>query len=301
VAIVSRSVIDRWQAAWDAAGIHPTAAYAESSLIPDAPNATVLVLDEGTLHVRRPGAVAYALDAVPLAPALELALAPPSESGEHVTFYASTAEYQAHKELIEGLRDRTATLQVKLLPDGMLPLLAAQVPTMRPVNLLQGPYAPATSFGAHWKQWRLPAALAVATLVVFLGTQGYKLWSLHKAEKQLDVQIAETFNSILPGQPIVDARAQIEGVLARAGGGSGALLPAVSLLARAISQAPATRVEGMSYRGGVLELRVVAPSIEALDGIRQALSSRGATVDLQSTTPRDQQVEGRLQVRLGAA
>jgi general secretion pathway protein L len=301
VAIVSRSVLDRWQQQWEAAGIHPESACAESSLIPSAPNATVFALDEGTLHVKRPGAVAFALDAVALPAALDLALAPATEGGEHVTFYATTAEYEANAAVIEGLRARTATLQVKLLPDGLLPLLAAQLPTARPVNLLQGVYAPPSSFGSQLKQWRLPAALAAATLLVFVGVQGFKLWQLHQAEKRLDAEIAQTFQSILPGQPVVDPRAQVQGVLSRAGGGQGALLPAVSLLAQAIAQSPATRVEGMNYRAGVLELRLVAPNVEALDGIRQAMSSRGATVELQSTNPRDQQVEGRLQVRLGAA
>ncbi|HEX6570744.1 MAG TPA: type II secretion system protein GspL [Steroidobacteraceae bacterium] len=302
VAIVSRSVLDRWQATWDAAGIHPDAAYAESSLIPAAPNATVLVLDEGTLHVKRPGAVAYALDALSLATALELTLAPSSsEAGEHVTFYVGTADYESNRDLVEGLRERTATLQVKLLPDGILPLLAAQLPTARAVNLLQGAYAPPSSFGSQLRQWRLPAALAAATLLVFVGAQGLKLWQLHQAEKRLNAEIAQAFESILPGQPMVDPRAQVQGVLARAGGGAGALLPAVSLLAQAVAQSPATRIEGMNYRGGVLELRVVAPTIETLDGIRQTMSSRGATVELQSTNPRDQQVEGRLHVRLGAA
>ena len=100
---------------------------------------------------------------------------------------------------------------------------------------------------------------------------------------------------------MVDPRAQIQGVLARAGSGSGALLPAMSLLAQAIAQAPTTRVEGMSYRGGVLELRVLAPNVETLDIIKQTMSREGATVELQSANPRDQQIEGRLQVRLGAA
>ena len=301
VAIVSRSVLERWQQQWDAAGIHPEAAYAESSLIPSAPNATVFALDEGTLHVKRPGAVAFALDALALPEALELALAPATESGEHVTFYATTADYEANEATIEALRVRTATLQVKLLPDGLLPLLAAQLAAARPVNLLQGTFAPPSSFGSQLKQWRLPAVLAAATLLVFVGVQGFRLWQLSRAEKQLDSEIAQTFQSILPGQPVVDPRAQVQGVLARAGGGQGALLPAVSLLAQAIAQSPATRVEGMNYRAGVLELRLVAPSIEALDGIRQTMSSQGATVELQSTNPRDQQVEGRLQVRLGAA
>lgn len=301
VAIIARSSLERWQAAWDAAGIRPDAAYAESSLIPAAPNALVLALDEGSLFVSRSQEATYALDAEPLALALDLALGERGETGEHVTFYINSADYETHQEVVEGLRVRTATLQVKLLPDGLLPLLAAQLPTARAINLLQGAYSAPTSFGSQLKQWRLPAALAVATLVAFLGVQGFRLWQLNAAEQQLDAQIQSTFNQILPGQPVVDPRAQIQGVLARAGSGSHALLPAMSLLAQAIAQAPTTRVEGMSYRGGVLELRVLAPNVETLDIIKQTMSREGATVELQSANPRDQQIEGRLQVRLGAA
>jgi general secretion pathway protein L len=301
VAIISRSTLERWQAIWEAAGIQPDAVHGETSLIPTAPNASVLVLDEASLFVSRPQAATYALDAEPLPLALELAVGTPDETGEHVTFYVNTADYETHQETIEGLRGRTATLQVKLLPDGLLPFLAAQLPTARAINLLQGSYAAPSSFGSQLKQWRLPAALALATLVAFIGAQGFRLWQLQAAEKQLDAQIQQTFNQILPGQPIVDPRAQVQGVLARAGAGGGALLPAISLLAQAIAQAPATRVEGMSYRAGVLELRLVAPNVETLDTIKQAMSRDGATVELQSANPRDQLVEGRLQVRLGAA
>jgi general secretion pathway protein L len=301
VAIVARSTLEHWRSAWEAAGIRPDAAYAESSLLPVEPNALVLLLDEGTLHVCRAGSVAFALDAEPLGVALEVALGEVAEPGEHVTFYATPAEYEAHKDTIEGLRTRTATLQVKLLPDGALPLLAAQLPTAQPINLLQGEYAAPTSFGSQLRQWRLPAALAAALLLTFVGAQGLKLWQLRQVEKQLDAQIAATFNQILPGQPIVDPRAQIQGVLSRAGGGGGALLPSMSLLAQAVAQAPTTRVELLSYRSGVLELRILAPTVEALDAIKQTMSRGGASVELQSANPREQQVEGRLQVRLGAA
>jgi len=301
VTIVARPVLDRCKAAWEAAGIHPEAAYSESSLVPSAPNALVLVLDESVLHVKRPGSVAYALDAEPLAMALDLALDQPTETGEHVTFYAATAEYEANKDLIEGLRERTATLQVKLLPDGTLPLFASQLPSARPVNILQGPYAPQTSLGEQVKQWRLPAALAAATLLAFFAAQGTRLWQLHQAEKQLDAQIAAMFNQILPGQPMIDPRAQIQGVIDRAGGGQNSLLPAISLLAQAIAQTPATRVEAISYRGGTLELGLVAPTIEALDGIKQTMIQGGAQADLQSANPRDQVIVGRLVVKPGAA
>jgi general secretion pathway protein L len=301
VVMIARAVLDRWQSTWEAAGIRPDAAYSESSLVPAAPNGCVLLLDESTLHVKRSETVAYALDAQPLGMALDLALGAITDPGEHVTFYTTPAEYDAQRDVIEGLRARTATLQVKLLPDGTLPLLAAQIPVAHPVNILQGAYAAPSSFGSQFKRWRLPVGLAAATLLAFLAAQGLQLWQLSKAERQLDAQITEVFNMALPGQPVVDARAQLEGVLARAGGGQGALLPAISLVAQAITQAPGTRIQGMTYRAGVLEMRVQAPSIEALDGIKQAMTQNGATVELQSANPRDQYVEGRLHVKLGAA
>jgi len=131
-------------------------------------------------------------------------------------------------------------------------------------------------------------------------SQGISMWQLSRAEKQLDAQIAQIFQSVLPGQPIVDARAQMEGVLGH-GGATGTLLPALSHLARALAKSPGGRVEAMSYRSGALDLRVVAPTVEALDHIKQAMGQEGANVELQSATPRGNVVEGRLQVKLGSA
>jgi type II secretory pathway component PulL len=105
----------------------------------------------------------------------------------------------------------------------------------------------------------------------------------------------------MPGQKAVDPRAQMQGVLGSRGAAGGALLPAVSALATAIAQSPQAKVESLSFRGNALELRLTAPTVEALDSIKQALSQGGLSAELQSATPRGQTVEGRLQVRLGKA
>ena len=299
VAVVARSLIERWLGACRAAGIEPDAAQPDTLAVPLSPNGCTLLLDDATLFVRRTDSVPYALDADSLATALDLALGEPSEAGEHVTFYASPAQYELHHELIEGLRTRTATLQVKLLPDGPLPLLAAQAVSAPGINLLQGPYAPSSTIGIRLREWRVPAALAAAVVLVFLGGQGLSLYKLSRAEKQLDAQIAELFSQVLPGQPVVDPRAQIEGVIGAGAATQGALLPAMSALAQALSKAPAARVEAMSYRGNALELRLVAPNVEALDAIKQGMTRDGITAELQSATPRGDAHEGRLQVRLG--
>jgi type II secretion system protein L len=137
--------------------------------------------------------------------------------------------------------------------------------------------------------------------LLFVATQAVSFWQLSRAEKALDAQIAEIFAQALPGQPVVDVRAQMQGALASRGAAGGGLLPVVSVLAQAIAQAPSTRIEAMSFRGNALELRLTAPTVESLDGIKQAMSRDGITVELQSATPRDGVVEGRFQVRVGQA
>jgi len=304
VAVVSRAALERWLAQVDAAGIELAAAYADSLAVPAAGAGLTLLLDDGALYVRRADSLPYVLDAEPLDGALELVLGAgvvEAETGEHVTFYSGTAEYERQRDTIEGLRSRTATLQVKLLPDGPLPLLAAQAVTGAGVNLLQGTYAPRSSLGNRLRQWRLPAALAAALALLFIGSQAATWWQQSRKERALDAEIAQVFAQALPGQPVVDVRAQLQGALGSAGGAGSGLLAAMSALAQAMAQAPAARIEAVSFRGNALELRLTAPTIESLDGIKQGMSRDGIQAEIQSATPRGQVVEGRLQVRLGPA
>jgi len=304
VAVVGRGQLERWLADCQAAGLEPNAAYSDAAAVPVTASGCTLLLDEGLLYVRRANGLPYVIDAEPLPAALDMVLGAPEaapETGEHVTFYAATADYEQQQETIEGLRDRTASLQVKLLPEGALPLLATQAVSGAGINLLQGPFAPRSSLGTRFRQWRLPAALAAGVVLLFLLSQAVTLWQLHRADKALQAEIDQVAAEIFPGQKVVDPVAQMRGLAnARASGGA-SLLPALSLLAQAMSQAPNAKIEAMSFRGNALELRLTAPSVESLDGIKQAMSRDGITAELQSATPRGSTVEGRLQVRLGQA
>jgi general secretion pathway protein L len=304
VAVASRAALERWLAQCDAAGLELNAAYADTAAVPVAGTGCSLLLDGAQLYVRRSDSLPYLLDAEPLGTALELALPGPAaqgETGEHVTFYATNAEYERHRDLIEGLRTRTATLQVKLLPDGPLPLLAAQAVGGAGVNLLQGAYAPRSSLRTRMREWRLPAALAAAVVLVFVGSQAALWWQQSRAERALDAQIAEIFAQALPGQPVVDARAQMQGALGVGGAAGGGLLPAFTVIAQAMAQAPAARIKSVSFRNNVIELNLTAPSIESLDGIKQGMSRDGFTAEIQSANPSGAVVDGRLQLRLGPA
>jgi general secretion pathway protein L len=304
VAFVSRSLMQRWYDQCEAAGIRPDAAYPDSAAVPAAGTGCTLLLEEALLYVRRADALPYLLDATDVQAALDLALgaaASTGDSGENVTFYAGTAEYEQHRDAIEGLRERTASLQVKLLPEGALPLLAAHAASGAGVNLLQGPFGVRASLGSQFRRWRLPASLAAAVALLFIANQAVGWWQMGRTERELDAQIAQIFAQALPGQPVVDPRAQMQGALGAGRAAGAGLLPVISALAAAMAQAPSARIEAMSFRGNALELRLTAPTVESLDGIKQTMNRDGMTAELQSATPRDGVVEGRLQVRLGQA
>jgi len=307
VAIVSRALMQRWHDSLEAAGIRADAAYADSAAVPGAAPGCSLMLDDSLLYVRRADALAFVLDATVPSEALDVALPGPQagdagiEAAEHVTFYASAEDYETHRDVIEGLRDRTASLAVKLLPEGPLPLLAAVAAGGAGINLLQGPFSGRASLGTRLRPWRVPAALAAGVVLLFLVNQGVAWWKDSRSEKALDSQIAQLFSQVLPNQPIVDPRAQIQGVLGAQGAGGAGLLPAISALAEAMAQAPTAKIEAMSFRGNALELRLTAPTVESIDSIKQAISRNGITAELQSATPRGGVVEGRLQLKLGQA
>ena len=297
VAVVARASMDRWLGACVDAGIRPDAAYADSMAVPPTAGGTTLLLDGSMLYVRRHDALPYVLDTEAPEEAVSLVVGDTPEDTGALVFYASPADYERHRDAIEGLRAHSTSLQVKLMPDGPLPLLAAQATHGAGVNLLQGPYAASSSLAVNMKRWRLPIGLAAAVALTFVASHAVAGWQLHRAERALDAQITQVFQQALPGQKMIDPRAQMQGMLGGAGGQS-ALLPAISALSRALGGSPQSKVQAISCRAGVVDLRLSAPSVSALDAITQAMLAAGFQAELQSATPRGATTEGRLVVKV---
>jgi len=299
VAAVALTAMDAWLAALKSAGITPSALYSESAAVPPTPNGVTLLVEGVRIHVCREGTPATVVDAEPLIEGLQLALASGSETRENVTLYLTQEDYERERDMIEGLREFTASLQVRLVPEGPLSLLAVTIVKQPATNLLQGPYAVASSVSASLAPWRYAAMLAGAFVVVHFGVKGTQLWKLGAEEARLDAEISAVFAQAMPGTRQVNARSQVEGRLAqlRGAGVSGGLMTSLGTLGEAIAQAPETSVEALSYRADVLDLRVLAPSVDALDRIQHAATERGLNAVIQSATPRDSKVEGRLQFK----
>jgi general secretion pathway protein L len=306
VAAVAHDLMRRWQASLRGAGIHAEAIYAESGLLPVTTDGVTLMIDSTRVYVRRhngPGAV---LDVEPLIEAVQLALASGDEAREHVTIYLTDDVYERDRDLFEGLREFTESLQLKLLPNGPLQLFAAAAVSGSAINLLQGPYATKTKLNVSFQPWRYAAVLAGAFLALHLGLKTWQYFDLQSTEARLDSQIMEVFQQTLPGAPVPDpitARKQVEARLAtlRGGGPTGGIMSTLGTLGEALAQAPGTNIEALSYRDETTDLRILAPSVDALDKIQHAAAERGIAAEIQSANPRDSKIEGRLQFKKSGA
>jgi len=302
VAVVSHEHMQAWRAALAAAGLHPDAIYAETEALPQTLNGVTVLIHESRVYVKRPAAPGAVLEVDPLIEALQLALASGEETREHVTIYVGEGDYERERELLEGLREFTASLQLKLLPEGPLPVLAAQIVQGTAVNLLQGPYLVRKRLNVSFTPWRHAAALALVFAILHLGAKSWQYFHDRAAETHLDAQITEIYQQLMPGAPVPpadQARRRVEARLGQLRGGNAAqgMMATLAALGEALAQAPGTNVEALTYRDQVTDLRVLVPSVDTLDRIRQVAGERGVSAKIESANPRDSKFEGRLQLR----
>jgi type II secretion system protein L len=226
-----------------------------------------------------------------------------SEAGEtHLLFHANPVDWQRRSAEVEAARPLLASLKVQLLGHGALPWLAAQLPNAKPINLLQGEYAPRTSFRLNWGRWRTAAILVGAALLLHIGAQIYTLWHLNKSEHELDQAITSIAGpGLAGGSGSIRKNLEPRLLAAQAQGGRSGLLPALQVLAHAMSGVPGARVRALNYRDGALQLKLRASDAQSLDRINQSLRAAGWQAELTSGGAAGDAFEGNIQLHGGAS
>jgi general secretion pathway protein L len=299
VAALRRDELRSWLDALAAAGLSPQAIVPDTLCLPENPGKTVAVIDSGLLLVRAPGALPVALDAEPLTESFTLAGLEGDD--RHVQLFVSQDDWQRSREMIEALREVTGSLDLQVLPDGALPLLASRAVQGGALSLMQGEFAPRTGWRAEWQRWRVAAILAVAALALHVGARGYDLVRLHAEQSRLEAEIDQAARIALPGVgQITDARAQVEQRLS--GGGSAdpaGLLGQLSVVAGAMAAAPGPKLQSLGWRDHALELHVTAPSTDVVARLVEGVNAGGLVADVASTTNGEEGIEAKLQVSAG--
>jgi general secretion pathway protein L len=306
VAVVALSLMDEWTSSLKAAGIQAESMFADSDLLPVNPGHAVALLEDDVVTVRPPAGATVSMPADALTEALQL-VRPTSEGveggegavGRGLILYTGAAEWQHFSPQVEAVREHFEGIKVQLLTAGPLTMLAQQLPTAKPINLLQGRYAPQNKTAVGWQAWRVAAMLLAGLIVLHIAGKGAELFMLKRAERTVDASITEAFRSAMPGNPnTADARRQMERQLIAVRGGAGSgLLAALGALVDARNSVPGTTVQSMSFRDGALELRMAAPDADSLDRVSQLLRTNGWDANLTAGNVAGQSYEGRIQIR----
>jgi general secretion pathway protein L len=307
VAVVALSLMDEWTNSLKAAGLVPEAMYVDSDLLPVNPGHAVALLEDDVVVVRPPVGATISMPSDALAEALQL-VKPGAESsegtGRGLILYTGAAEWQHYSPQVEAVRDQFDGIKVQLLTSGPLALFAQQLPTAKPINLLQGRYTPQTTRAVGWQAWRVAAMLLAGLVVLHALGKGAELFMLKNAEKKVDTSIEQAFKAAMPGENnTTNARRRMESKLVAVRGGAGSgLLPALGAFAEARNSVPGTTVQAMSFHDGALVLKMAAPDADALDRLSQLIRQNGWQADLQGSNVTNGGYEGRIQIRpLGAS
>jgi len=303
-AAVDREQFEGWLAALQEAGIDPQIVCSEAEGCPAAPNHLNWLLDTHRCLARSGDGVPVMLEIESIDEALKYGPEFPGEEDQprHLSVYLTADARNRHGEALEALRPQFASLELRVLPEGVLPHLAAGVVTRDPINLRQGAFAPRTQVDRLWKPWRGAAALLGVLALLLVGQEALSLVQLKQEEQRLDAAIETAFQQALPGARMEDPRFQVERRLAALRGTGNAanesFLQALETAGSSLGAAQNVRLDALSYRAGVLDLRLLAPDVDALERIRRAVGRDGQfSATIQQADQRDEGVEGRIQLR----
>lgn len=190
-----------------------------------------------------------------------------------------------------------ADADLKRLPDGILPFAARHILSRGGVNLLQGAYARRSNVGANLRPWTLAAALAGLALVLSVVGSALELRRLEQTSARLDGDMTQLLQQVQPGVRVTNPEGQLGARVRIASGASAggatavgdgaAFLPTLTALAGAMQSAGAeTRIDAISFRGGIFNVRLTTPSAQTLDGLTQRVADAG---DLRAQIQRTEQ------------
>jgi general secretion pathway protein L len=310
VATVRRERLAAWLEQLNGAGLEPVALYSEADAMDELPGTGVLFVEPGRAVLRRSDGAAIAVEVDTLEAAVDLWLAGAGEAatGANLIAYVDGACADALEPVFDAVRAKVHSLEVKVLGDGLLARQASLIAARPGVNLLQGAFARRSNFGRFWPQWRLAAALLAALAVVATGAKFAETWRLGHEAESLRAAAEQAFRYTFPdvSRLRADLRGQFDSQLRALGAArpadDGVFLDALESVARAVSRDAGAQLEAVDYRSGVMELRLRAPSVEALDRIQREIASDGRFgAEIQSANADDGAVLGRLRVLAAGA
>jgi len=313
VAVVSKEKLAGWLSHLGAAGIRPTSVIAENHGLARIPGTISLLIAENRILINDGGDNELVMQDVSPGDALAAIGALDDGAGasadtagdvaplpRHLLVYCEPGIDERYELDWMAMRNELESVDVNLLPDGVMPRLAVTVATGTGVNLLQGEFGRKTEYSGLFQPWKYAAMLLLGLFVVAIAGKAASWYSLSRQEAAYKQQFNEEYQQAAPGAPAVEDPASVVASLRARTGRTAApqvFLQSLEHLSRALAENGDARIEAISYRAGVVDIRVSAPNVATLDSIQQTIGESGRfTASIQSTDQDGDRINSRMQI-----
>ncbi len=310
VVVVDKRTLAGWLERLHAAGIQPDKVVPENHGLARTPNTLSLLVADDQVIFNDGADMTFVIPGISPSEAIAAAGVLDNDeenSARHLLVYCDAELNDRYEKDWALLRHELSSVDVNLLPDGVLPRLAVTVASGEGINVLQGQFGPKTEVAEIFRPWKYAAIFLLALGVVGILGKAADYYRLSVEQDALRQQFTEEYRRLRPNddREVVDPVATVNS-LRRSIGASGnapqVFLPSLRQLADAIEQNNTAKVEAISYRAGVIDVRLSAPDISTLDNIVQAIGASGRFVaTLQSADNIGDRVNSRIQIRESGA
>ncbi len=311
VAVVAREKIDAWRETLARTGITAKQMIPENYGLARIPGTLSMLIDGDCIFFNDGADLEFVMQGVGPSDVLVAAgvlsdrhddSEDSDEQAGHLVVYCDAPTQERWRHDWNALRHELHSVDINLLADGVLPRLAVTVASGSGVNLLQGAYGTKADYRAHFLPWRNAAILLLGLMITGLAAKGVDYYRLAQEETALQARFTEEYRQIRPGdtREVMDPVNAVRSIKQGLGAATGpqVFLPSLRQLSDAMAENSAARIETISYRAGVIDVRISSPDVATLDSIQKSVSASGRfQASIQSTDQVADEISSRLQIR----
>lgn len=301
VTAVEEKMLDYWQSALRAAGIHVEAMMPDVLALPGEGAWTVLLEPDRAL-VRTPfGMFASDVENLPLL-LTNLYQQAAADKPDAITVYDC-----GRANHIATLQALTTDMQfnVQSCAEGVLGVVAKEYSSRDTVNLLQGDYGVERNLKKYFKPWLTAGSLFLVWMAWQLSFNIFNYLKLNSQSTDLDAQVAQVYKAAFPTgkkpsgiSERNDMERRLKELRKQQGAGGGGLSEMLVQTGPVLKEMQGMNIKSLRYVDGRMDIELSIKSSSELDPLKDRISKQtGLSVEVQQASSKGDQTDVRLQIK----
>jgi general secretion pathway protein L len=294
--IVKRELLQQWLQDSREQGLEIQQVVDELQLLPVSENSWVLLVDEQRWLVRDASGYGFAMEAEIASVALQLMLDEAEQLPEKIVVYCSAQDKVAVNrqlpELLRGIAEWSEQEYWETLAEGFN--------ANKPIDLLQGDFAPSLPWKKWWQQWKWVVVILGAVILLKLVTGFAEIQLLEARNIELRGEIEKSYRSVVPKGAVLDPERQLRRKVNNMKGSSGeGFVSEFNRVAMVLAKIEGLQLQSLNYTAKNSEIRVsvLANDFDAVETARSNLEQVGLKAELTGSSNEGGKTRARLRIK----